>query len=693
MNVFGMLPTVQKTPQQIAEEEEMVRQYRNFHPLSGPQGLDEPNIVAVPRQALGRGLDYVKKPFEAIAGAVGKAFETPRDVQEAAAARAPKPPAQARPQAFQQQGAAAAPWQPFANFATGAPGQMPGAPRDGGNRLHAANAQDFSGMKVGTPIVAPPMGAQLIGSGTGGNAGNWGKWQLADGRSMRVMHLTERPTAEVVGPGQPLAFIGNTGNASTKGTDRGVAHVETWDAKGKPIAPAAFFGQSAGPQMGPNQSRMQQAINAAGGMPAAPGPDMTGVNKHLSLLEQQKANIEKPYEFTYTPPDYPDRPAPEQLKDIDYTKADAAWAAATPKNPFGTTPEEQEKGQLKMRRASYWAGLGQAFANFKDGQGLGSLLANAGGAMLSGAMAGDERVRAKMEEYDKNLAAFKQQESGRETTKATNTANLVNQNINANNQHAGLMWSDKMKDLSKLDVQFTPDGRAVVGQDNPDGTRTFKSTMVNPAAVNGILEQMGLTHERASALKTRAEELEYQGELSMFKMMLPAAFADAMQSGDNKTAAETALTAAHIAAFEIVDGNTWRQVVSGLPNGQQVVAKLNNDAWTSVGIQTDQETGEPIFGQSPTKQQSDDYKNYIQNSIVNTFMETGNMYRLIGGPTKEVYTDQEGLPDTGVRSTKAPDPNVTSAIFGNRARDTTVTKRSSQKLPFGGSYSETRKED
>ena len=551
-------------------------------------------------------------------------------------------------------------------------------------------------MKVGTPIVAPPMGAKLIGSGAGGNAGNWGKWQLPDGSAMRVMHLTERPTAEVVGPGQPLAFIGNTGNASTKGTDRGVAHVETWDKSGKPVAPAAFFGQAnagAGPQMGPNQARMQGAIAAAGGMPVAPGPDMAGVNKHLQMLEQQKANIEKPYEFTYTPPDYPDRPAPEALKDIDYTKADAAFAAGAPKNPFGTTPEEQEKGQLKMRRASYWAGLGQAFASFKDGQGLGSLLANAGGSMLSGAMQGDERVRAKMEEFDKNMANYKLQEGSRETTKATNTANLVNQNINANNRHAELTWMDKKQDLAKLDVQFTPDGRAVVGKDNPDGTRTFTSTMVNPAAVNGILEQIGLTHERASALKTRSQELEYQGELSMFKMMLPAAFADAMQSGDTKTAAETALTAAHVAAFEIVDGNTWRQVVSGLPNGDQVVAKLNNDAWTSVGIQTDQETGEPIFGQSPTKQQSDDYKNYIQNSIVNTFMETGNIYRLIGGPTKEVYTDQEGMPDTGVRSTKAPDPSVTSAIFGNRARDTTVTRRSSQKLPFGGSTSTTVKED
>jgi len=457
--------------------------------------------------------------------------------------------------------------------------------------------------------------------------------------------------------------------------------------------PQAFFGGGGGgPQVGPNQTRMEGAIAAAGGIPQIPGADYSGVDKHLQLQQQALENVQKPFEFTYKPPEYPDRPAPEQLQDVNYASSDAAFAAGAPKNPFGGSPEEQEKQKLKMRRASYWAGLGQAFASFKDGQGLGSLLANAGGAMLSGAMQGDENVRAKMEAFDKSMSQYKLAESSRDQTKATNTANLVNQNIQNNNQHAALKWADEMKEQQKLDVQFTPDGRAMVGEKLPDGQIRYKSTMINPAAVNGILDQIGATHERRSAITNRQQELEYEGELSTFKMLLPAAYADAMQQGDVKTAAEAQMLAAHVAAFEITDGNTWRQVVEALPNGKATAAKMNYDAWQSVGVMADEETGDPVFGQSPTSEQTKGYRNFIQNNLVQTFMETGNIHRLIGGPTREVYTDQPGMPGTGVHSYKAPDSGVTGAIYGNAVRDRQVSRRSTTKLPFGGSESTTVKE-
>src|SRR4029078_10262460 len=123
------------------------------------------------------------------------------------------------------------------------------------------------------------------------------------------------------------------------------------------------------------------------------------------------------------------------------------------------------------------------------------------------------------------------------------------------------------------------------------------------------------------------------------------------------------------ASHELVDGNTWRQVVEKLPNGQQVAAKLNFDAWNSVGIQADEKNGEPIFGQSPTAEQTKKRDSFIQNNLVPLFAESGHLYDLVGGWTKEVYTDQPGMPGTGHRYFKSADPIVGISAQGNQLRD------------------------
>jgi len=672
-------------------------------PRIAPQYPDETDYGYAIRSGVEGAVDRnITVPIQTLGKNIARGFSTPAS-RAAEAGPAPKPaqiPGGSQPsqpsQGSGQQALAFGGWNPFADAAV-AEGGGPGAPRDGGRRLHAGNAVDFSGMKVGTPIPAPPLGARLIEvGGTGeGNAGFWGKYEFADKSKHRFMHMAQSPgkVGQVFGPGTPLGFMGNTGNASTRGTDRAVAHMESWGPDGKPMDPRAYLGMSGGrPQAGPNQTRMEGAIAAAGGVPQLGAMDYSGVNKSLELQQQMLDNVKSPQTFSYTPPEYPDRPAPTPLQDINYAKADAAFEAARPKNPFGDTPEAQEKQKLSMRRASYWAGLGQAFANYKDGQGLGSLLANAGGSMLAGAMQGDENVRDKLEQFDKNLANFNLQLGNRENTKATNTANLINDNIRAADQHTASVWADKTNELKKLDVQFTPDGRAVYGKKNPDGTVTYTSELVNKAALNPILAQMGATHERKSAITNEATAAQQATDLATFKMILPAAFADATAAGDGKGAADTAYLAAQVAAYELTDGNTWRQVVEDMPNGKQAAAKLNYDAWKSVGVATDEETGEPIMGQSITTDQTNRYKSFLQNNLVQTFMETGNLHRLIGGWTEERYTDQEGMPKTGRRFYKPPDPTVGATILGNKIRDTKTSTRSTTKLPFGGSYSVSERE-
>jgi len=686
----------------------------------GAQGRNEPGFVYGPRMLLGSILSPVEQMFEgkgpivdaaksviapaqkATAPVWKAAFSTPAsreaEAKEAARVQSKQVPANsqaARPSQTSQQ-PEVAPWRPFAAFQTGSPGQMPGAPRDGGSRLHAANAQDFSGMKVGTPIPAPPMGARLIGSGSGGNAGNWGKWQLPDGSSMRVMHLTEKPTQETVGPGQPLAFIGNSGNASTRNTPYGVAHVETWDAKGKPVAPTAFFGHGgaggaqAGGQPGPAVSAFMGAVNSVGGFPQAPQMDYSGVDAHQQLLGKAMENIAADQTFTYKPPEYPTRPEPKPFQDINYEKSDAAFAAAAPKNPFGDTPEEQDKQQLKMRRASYWSGLGQAFANFRDGQGLGSLLANAGGAMLAGSMQGSERVREKLEEFDKLQSQFKMHEANRETSKATNTANLINQNLTQQNQYAKELWADNRAELAKFEPVFE-NGRARIAHKNDDGTTTVVSKLIDPSQFNPILDQMGLTAERKSGIRNSAAQNEYEQRYKEFQMMVPLAFQDAMSKGDVDGAMNLANLGASGVVNELVKGQTWRQEVEKLPDGARRAAELNFKAWQAAGLTVDEETGEPVMGQSITQQQKDDHDSYLRSNLVQQFLETKQMYRLLGGGVEQVYTDQPGMPKTGKRFDLQPDTDVVATILGNRAEERQVTRRSSRKLPFGGSESMTVK--
>jgi len=445
-------------------------------------------------------------------------------------------------------------------------------------------------------------------------------------------------------------------------------------------------------QQGPAVTAFRGAVDSLGGYPQAPGLSTAGVDAHMQLQKKMLDNILQDQEFTYQPPDYPDRPAPKPFQDVDYTKADAAFAAGAPKNPFGNTPEEQEKGQLKMRRASYWAGLGQAFANFRDGQGLGSLLANAGGAMLAGSMAGGEKVREKLEEHDRLMSQYNLQSATREGAKASNTANLINSNITQDNQFAGQLWADQRNELAKLDVSFQ-NGRAMVGRKNPDGTITYTSKLMDPSQTNQVLDSIGLSFERKAGIQNEQALLDHETKLSEFKMIAPFAFADAMSKGDVGSAGNIAQLSASTVANELVEGNQWEKVLSQVPDGAQRVAKMNFDAWGSVGgVIVNPETGQPEPGQSITKDQQDRHDQYVRSNLVQQFMETKQMFRLLGGGMEEVYTDQgPSMPKTGRRWDVAPDTDVAATILGNRAAERSTTRRTSQKLPFGGSESYTTK--
>jgi hypothetical protein len=107
-------------------------------------------------------------------------------------------------------------------------GQTPGAARPGG-RKHAG--WDLNGLSVGTPIAMPMAGEVVRWKPNNGNAGHTLTVRYANGKEHTFMHLANvpksfaRPGARF-GANQQIAFAGNTGNASTRGTNRAVLHVE-----------------------------------------------------------------------------------------------------------------------------------------------------------------------------------------------------------------------------------------------------------------------------------------------------------------------------------------------------------------------------------------------------------------------------------------------------------------------------------
>jgi len=461
-------------------------------------------------------------------------------------------------------------------------------------------------------------------------------------------------------------------------------HIHVQPPKGTARPSAAGGGSGEATPQGPAVTAFRSAADSIGGMPGPIQMDYSGVNANLGLHQKMIDNIQADQKFTYTPPEYPDRPEPKPFEQANMAASDAAFAAATPKNPFGATPEEQDKQQLRMRRASYWAGLGQAFMNFRDGQGLGSLLANAGGAMLAGSMAGSEKVREKLEEHDRLMSQFNLQAASREGTKAANTASILNQNIAQSNTFAAQKWGDAYRDAEKFEPVYE-NGRVRYRTKGADGKITVTSELMDPSMINNVLSSAGGVLERRSGITNTAQQLDQATKVAEFKMLLPFAYQDAISKGDTDGAGNIQTTAAVMAAHDLVDGGTWQKELSQVPNGPQRVAQLSGEGWSSVGGVIVGEDGMPEPGQSITKDQQDRFDNYIRSNLVQQFMETQQMYRLVGGNTREVYSDRPGMPGTGVTSVKTPDTDVLLTQSANRARDRQVTRRTSTKGPYSSS--------
>lgn len=112
----------------------------------------------------------------------------------------------------------------------------PGSPRDGGSRSHQGWDLQPSGGNAGWYPTQDFSVSNVRESGKGGVIADV---TLADGTTMKVMHLATAPREGQYRAGQLAVTAGKTGNA--KGNKGPIVHVEATDASGKAIDPRRYF--------------------------------------------------------------------------------------------------------------------------------------------------------------------------------------------------------------------------------------------------------------------------------------------------------------------------------------------------------------------------------------------------------------------------------------------------------------------
>lgn len=424
-------------------------------------------------------------------------------------------------------------------------------------------------------------------------------------------------------------------------------------------------------QPGPNVQANQTAQAIAGFRPP-PGPDMTGFNEMDSALNQIEQNRMTPFSATYKQPDMPDLPTPELQKPTDFSAGDAAFEASRPTNPFGATGEEQEKGKLRMRRAEYFSGLGQALASFKDGEGLGSLFARLGGMALQGAMQGDEKVRTTLEKFDNAMVGFNRALASRDDGKAREFAQVAANNINTMNQHRHNQFQLDWKEAEKLNPQFI-DGNLITFDKDENGNVTRTQTPVDPSLRNATILQRAQNEIGRSAAKDESSQLQWKFDTAMAGQNLDAAQRDAIENGPPDQRNQALMTRAFDAALPWVAQGRWENEMNKF--APDTVKKIKKDVYGKFGLRTtpDGRLAEPI-----PEGLLDDVNEAIAGAVVPVMINNKKMHVLTGGTTAMFENKPGGKELPNTRRTRGPDVGVVSAEQAARAGNRRTTVRTKQ---------------
>jgi len=517
---------------------------------------------------------------------------------------------------------------------TPTPGQGPGAARDGGKRAHTG--RDYSGLPVGTPIQAPMSGVvQEVGE-RGAN-GKFVKVKWQDGSTSTIAHLAAVANGLKPGfsipAGATFAQAGNSGNASTAGTDRAVLHVTQRDPQGNVIDPASWLG------------RMGQ-MAATFGAPA-PAFNPAPFQNAMAAQDQAAAMLMQPTSATFTETPLPARPQLEEFQAPDFAAGDAAFAASAPTNPF-----DDPKEKVRVQRTQWLKGIGQAIASLSGNEGIGTMLMKMGAGSLIGRAAGDEMIDEKEAEFERNMQLYNRALANREDNKAAQIATVMHSNIQQRNQRADQIWADAVTQIKAKQPVF--DGKNLVTYErdpsNPNKWTATVKPLGNAIAAEALLNKANIGIQMGQAA-TAAGQFAYSHEQAAARtsLGLVSQMALSQGAGANGAGEEGFLIEATNRARASVKYGTWRGLlgndVDNIGDGLDQIAKKR--AYEALGVRLSPD-GTPLMPLNSAAQNAfnEMYENNLTANITEYIAKTAGvkgLTRLFSHPVSSfAYTAQRG---------------------------------------------------
>lgn len=177
--------------------------------------------------------------------------------------------------------------------------------------------------------------------------------------------------------------------------------------------------------------RLGQRAEQVAGNWGAPAPDgsalLQGAFGTAANFAQQEYNAAiKPTVATFSESAQPGLPQMADMVAPDFSAGDAAFEATAPKQPFDT-----EKEKSAVLRQGFFKGIADAMMSVSGGRpvGFGELLMKMGAGAMSGRIAGAEKIEARQQQFDQEMAQYNRALASRNDQKAAQMATTINANV------------------------------------------------------------------------------------------------------------------------------------------------------------------------------------------------------------------------------------------------------------------------
>jgi hypothetical protein len=228
--------------------------------------------------------------------------------------------------------------------------------------------------------------------------------------------------------------------------------------------------------------------------------------------------------------------------------------------------------------------------------------------------------------------------ANRDDRKATEAANIANQNIGQMNQYARDLWTTQVQEVQRFNPRIE-NGVLITKNKNPDGTTTENHTPIDPAKQTAVLMQ------KANVAMAQANASnEYDWQVFRFNQgiaatALPYAFADAMGSGNIQGRDGLLSVGLAEAANAVTQTGKWEDLyIRYLPGGLQAANDTKREAYARAGLPVDPDTGDLMPGTKVTREDQEAINSYISTQIMQDFVNSGKSWVLVGGNVADKKT-------------------------------------------------------